>query len=66
MVARAAKRLAMTRTRYIATVLARVARYERDAEVSRRVDEVLSLLGEQALDSVRHLTETRMVGGTEW
>jgi metal-responsive CopG/Arc/MetJ family transcriptional regulator len=32
---RAAKRLGMTRSRYIALVLARVARRERDAAISR-------------------------------
>ena len=56
---RAAKRLGMTRSRYIAVVLARVARRERDAAISRRVDEVLAELDEQDLDSAGHLPRKR-------
>lgn len=63
---RAAKRLGMTRSRYISVVLARVARHERDAAVSRRVDEVLAELEEQDLDSVAHLRDARRDEGTEW
>ncbi len=63
---RAAKRLGMTRSRYISVVLARVARHERDAAISRRVDEVLAELDEQDLDSVGHLRAARRDEGTEW
>jgi len=65
---RAAKRLGMTRSRYIATVLAHVARRERDAavSVSRRVDEVLAELHEQDIDSAAHLLAARRNEGTEW
>ena len=63
---RAAKRLGMTRSRYIATVLARVAQRERDADISRRVDEVLSELREQDLEPVHHFTRARSDRGTEW
>jgi metal-responsive CopG/Arc/MetJ family transcriptional regulator len=52
---RAAKRLGMTRSRYVATVLTRVARRERDSAISRRVDEVLAELDGQGLASAAHL-----------
>ena len=63
---RAAKRLGMTRSRYIATVLAHVARRERDAAISRRVDEVLADLHSQDIDSVAHLRAARRDQGTGW
>jgi len=63
---RAAKRLGMTRSRYIAIVLARVARRERHAAISRRVDEVLAELDEQDLTSAAHLRVARRDEGTEW
>ena len=63
---RAAKRLGLTRSRYIATVLARIAQRERDAAITRKVDEVLAELDEQDLDSVRHLRRARRDDGTEW
>jgi hypothetical protein len=63
---RAAKRLGMTRSRYIATVLARVAVRERNAAISKKVDEVLAELDDQDLDSVDHLREARRDEGTEW
>lgn len=63
---RAAKRLGVTRSRYIAVVLARVAEGQRDAEISRKVDEVLADLGEQDLESVRHFGAARRDQGTEW
>jgi metal-responsive CopG/Arc/MetJ family transcriptional regulator len=63
---RAAKRLGMTRSRYIATVLARVARRERDAAISRRVDEVLAGLEEQDVDAAARLLAARRDEGTEW
>jgi hypothetical protein len=46
---RAAKRLKMTRSRYISVVLVRVAQCERDASISHNVDKVLAELGEQDL-----------------
>jgi antitoxin component of RelBE/YafQ-DinJ toxin-antitoxin module len=63
---RAAKRLGMTRSRYIATVLARVAVRERDASISKRIDEVLAELDEQDLASADHLRAARRDEGTEW
>jgi hypothetical protein len=63
---RAAKRLRMTRSRYISVVLARVARRERDAAISRRVDEVLDGLDEEDLGTVAHLRAARRDEGTRW
>lgn len=63
---RAAKRLGLTRSRYIATVLDRVARHERDRAISKRVDEVLAELDTQDLDSARDLLSARVDEGTEW
>jgi metal-responsive CopG/Arc/MetJ family transcriptional regulator len=62
----AAKRLKMTRSGYIAAVLARVARRERDAAISQKVDEVLAELDQQDLASVGHLSAARRDQGTEW
>jgi KaiC/GvpD/RAD55 family RecA-like ATPase len=63
---RAAKRLRMTRSRYIATVLARIALRERDRAISRKVDEVLAELDPQDFDSVELLRRARRNEGTEW
>lgn len=63
---RAAKRLGMTRSRYIAIVLSRVARRERDAAISKKVDDVLAELDEQDLSSVQHFRAARRDQGTEW
>ena len=63
---RAAKRLGMTRSRYIAVVLSRIAQRERDAAISKKVDEVLAELNEQDLDSVEHLRRAKRDEGTEW
>jgi metal-responsive CopG/Arc/MetJ family transcriptional regulator len=63
---RAAKRLKMTRSRYISVVLARVAQRERNASISKQIDHVLAELDEQDLDSVRHLRAARRDEGTEW
>jgi len=63
---RAAKRLGMTRSRYISTVLARVAQRRRDATISRKVDEVLADLDEQDLETARHLERAGSRRGTEW
>lgn len=63
---RAAKRLGMTRSRYIAVVLARVAKREKDAAISRRVDEVLADLDEQDLDTVKLLRRAGSGEGMEW
>ena len=65
-VTRAAKRLGMTRSGYMAVVLDRVARNERDAAVSRKVDEVLASLGTKDPDSATHLLTARRDEGTEW
>jgi metal-responsive CopG/Arc/MetJ family transcriptional regulator len=63
---RAAKRLRMTRSRYIATVLSRIAQHERDRAISRKVDEVLAELEPQELDIALHLRRARRDEGTEW
>jgi metal-responsive CopG/Arc/MetJ family transcriptional regulator len=63
---RAAKRLRMTRSRYIAVVLARVAQRERDALISKKVDDVLTELEQQDLESLAHLNAARRDEGTEW
>jgi metal-responsive CopG/Arc/MetJ family transcriptional regulator len=63
---RAAKRHGMTRSRYISTVLDRVARRQRDAAISKKVDEVLADLDGQDLDTVAHLQRARRAQGTEW
>jgi metal-responsive CopG/Arc/MetJ family transcriptional regulator len=63
---RAAKRLGMTRSRYIALVLARVAARERDAAISRRVDKALAELDAQDLDSAGRLLAARRDEGTDW
>ena len=63
---RAAKRLGLTRSGYIAAVLARVAKRERDASISERVDRVLAELDEQDLDTAQHLRAARRNEGTAW
>ena len=63
---RAAKRLGLTRSRYIAVVLDRVARNERDAAITRKVDEVLSKLEQQDLETVALLGAAGRDDGTEW
>ena len=63
---RAAKRLQMTRSGYIALVLDRVARHERDAAISRKVDEVLAELDKQDLETAAHLRAARRDKGTRW
>lgn len=63
---RAAKRLGMTRSRYIATVLDCVARRERDAAISAAVDRVLAELGEQDLATPNLLAAAGRHEGSEW
>jgi metal-responsive CopG/Arc/MetJ family transcriptional regulator len=63
---RAAKRLRMTRSRYISIVLERIAQRARDAAISKKVDEVLADLDEQDLGAVAHLQRARRTQGTEW
>lgn len=63
---RAAKRLGMTRSRYIAVVLAHVAQRERDTSISKKVDDVLAELDRQDLESVAHFSAARRDEGTEW
>jgi len=63
---RAAKRLGVTRSRYIAVVLDHVARHGRDAAISRRVNQVLAELDKQDLESAAHLLAARRDVGTEW
>jgi hypothetical protein len=63
---RAASRLRMTRSRYIAVVLDHVAQREHDAAISRRVNEVLAMLDEQDVGTAKHLRRARRDEGTEW
>ncbi len=56
----------MTPSRYIAVVLERVTRRERDSAISRRVDEVLAQPDEQDLAPAAHLQAARRDEGTEW
>ena len=63
---RAAKRLGLTRSRYISTVLARIAERERNAAIAKKVDEVLAEMDEQDLESAKHLRRARHDSGTEW
>jgi len=63
---RAAKRLRVAPSRYIALVLTRVARRGRDAAITRKVDEALAELDAQDLDSASHLLAARRDEGTEW
>jgi hypothetical protein len=63
---RAAKRLGVTRSRYIAVVLDHLARHERDAAISRRVNQVLAKLDRQDLESAAHWLAGRRNEGTEW
>ena len=63
---RAAKRLGLTRSRYVSIVLARMAERERNAAITKKVDEVLAELDEQDLDPVKHLRRARREQGTEW
>ena len=63
---RAAKRLGLTRSGYIAEVLARIAKRERDGSISKRIDRVLDELDEQDLATARHLRAAQRHGGTEW
>jgi metal-responsive CopG/Arc/MetJ family transcriptional regulator len=63
---RAAKRLGMTRSRYIATVLSRIAERERDAAITTKVDEVLASLDAQDFDTLNHLRGAGRSQGTEW
>ena len=63
---RAAKRLGVTRSRYISLVLARVAKRQRDAAISKRVDEALAEISEQDLGFVQYLQRARRDEGTEW
>jgi len=63
---RAAKRLRVTRSRYISIVLARVAQRKSDRAISKKVDEVLAELDEQDLETTTHLQRARRNQGTEW
>jgi hypothetical protein len=63
---RAAKRLGLTRSGYVAEVLARIAKRERAASISKRIDRVLEELDKQDLDTARYLRAARRNEGTEW
>jgi hypothetical protein len=65
LVDRAATKLHWTPSRYIATVLRRVARRERGAAVSHKVDAVLAEM-EQDLAAAHRLRAARRDEGTEW
>ena len=63
---RAAKRLGVTRSRYISMVLARVAKRQRDAAISKQVDQALAEISAQDLGFVQYLQRARRDQGTEW
>ena len=63
---RAAKRLGLTRSRYISVVLAGVAKHERDTAISKRVDEVVTALGEHDEGTLELLRGAAVRAGTEW
>jgi metal-responsive CopG/Arc/MetJ family transcriptional regulator len=63
---RAAKRLKMTRSGFIAAVLARVAERERNLAITREVDRALAALDEQDMDAVKHFHAARRDQGSEW
>jgi hypothetical protein len=63
---RAAKRLRMTRSRFISIVLARVARRQGDRAISKKVDAVLAELDEQDFETLTRLQRAGRSQGTEW
>lgn len=63
---RAAKRLGVTRSRYISMVLSRVAKRQRDAAISKQVDDALAEISEQDIGFVQYLQRARRDEGTEW
>ena len=63
---RAAKRLHVTRSRYVSTVLEHVARRERDFAISQAVDRALEHIARQDLETPSHLLAARRDDGTEW
>ena len=63
---RAAKRLRVTRSRYVSVVLDHVARRERDRSISAAVDRALERIGQQDSETCRHLSAARSDEGTEW
>lgn len=65
-VQRAAKRLGVTRSRFIALVLDRVAQDDRNWAISKKVDEALAAIGEQDSEPVRFLQSAGRKAGTEW
>ena len=65
-VQRAAKRRGVTRSRFIALVLDRVAQDDRNWAISNKVDEALAAIGEQDAESVRFLRAAGSKAGTEW
>ena len=65
---RAAARRGVTRSRFISDVLRRVADTQRDVEITRRIDEVLSdpQLAEEQRQTARDFGAARSQAGTEW
>ena len=64
----AAKDRHMTRSRFISRALARIATARRDAEITRRIDEVLSDpdLAQEQVETARAFQRGRPARGTEW
>jgi metal-responsive CopG/Arc/MetJ family transcriptional regulator len=65
---RAAKRRRMTRSAFISRVLARVARAQTDAEISRRVDELFSdaELAREQVETARAFRRSAPTAGAGW
>jgi metal-responsive CopG/Arc/MetJ family transcriptional regulator len=65
---RAAKARHMTRSRFISRALARIASARRDAEITRRIDEILSEpeVAREQVETARAFQRARSARGTEW
>jgi hypothetical protein len=65
---RAAKSRGMTRSRFISQALRRIAGARRDAEITRRIDELFSdpEIAREQVDTARAFQRARSPRGTEW
>ncbi len=65
---RAARARGMTRSGFISSALARIARARRDAEITRRIDEILAdpEIPRDQVETARAFQRARSASGTEW
>lgn len=65
---RAARARGMTRSGFISQALARIARARRDAEITRRIDELLAdpEIAREQVDTARAFQRARSSAGNEW